>query len=646
LGKPYVKELQQLEDTYTSIMKMDVSSLSDFVSSTSPYPLYAVGSGGSLSVAHLVSYLHQRWANQCAKAITPLEAVSLPVPRQACFWFLSAGGRNADINDAFREVATREPRQICIMCARTGSPLARYAKGYHYCDIFDFDLQSRRDGFLATNSLIAFALLAFRAYQGVFFPNKTFPKRLSIMDIIGHTGSAESYIDALRNLLAPVLKRDTLLVLFGPSTQPAAFDLESKFAEASLGHVLLADYRNFAHGRHHWLAKRGNSSAVLAFSSEQERNLAAKTLSLLPKDVPVVHMDFSEQGINVSVAAIATVLYIVALAGEVRSIDPGRPGVPAFGRKIYHLRGLKDSINRESNIFIQRKVRIASSMISDGYMNNLDTEVDRFTKEIQKKAFSAVVLDYDGTLCSPKDRFVGIETRVAHELIRLLQTGIPLGIATGRGKSVSAAIRQAIPDTFFSRILIGYYNGAECGYLSDLSLPEGTEIVCSELEYVRAALSEHKDLQYISKITNRKYQITVEAQQLGHLQSIWEIVNAILHRFGLPGTKVFCSSHSVDIIASSVSKTKVIDMVVQEFQANGPILCIGDMGAWPGNDYDLLGVPFSLSVDQVPQDSKYCWNIAPAGYRGVQATLYYLSCMDIKKGLVKLRLRNPRGAYN
>src|SRR5476651_652935 len=59
----------------------------------------------------------------------------------------------------------------------------------------------------------------------------------------------------------------TIVVLHGPSTLPAAVDVESKFTEAALGSVQVADFRHFAHGRHHWIAKRGRESAVLAITS-------------------------------------------------------------------------------------------------------------------------------------------------------------------------------------------------------------------------------------------------------------------------------------------------------------------------------------------------------------------------------------------
>ena len=46
---------------------------------------------------------------------------------------------------------------------------------------------------------------------------------------------------------APLWARRDLIVLHGSTAQAGAADLESRFSEAALGPVLLADYRNFAH---------------------------------------------------------------------------------------------------------------------------------------------------------------------------------------------------------------------------------------------------------------------------------------------------------------------------------------------------------------------------------------------------------------
>ncbi|MBO7539395.1 MAG: haloacid dehalogenase-like hydrolase, partial [Prevotella sp.] len=63
-------------------------------------------------------------------------------------------------------------------------------------------------------------------------------------------------------------------------------------------------------------------------------------------------------------------------------------------------------------------------------------------------------------------------------------------------------------------------------------------------------------------------------------------------------------------------------------------LCIGDYGTVEGNDYEMLTSKFSLSVDRVSKNAKSCWNIAPSGMKGLDATLYYLSRMKAIEGKI------------
>ena len=68
-------------------------------------------------------------------------------------------------------------------------------------------------------------------------------------------------------------------------------------------------------------------------------------------------------------------------------------------------------------------------------------------------------------------------------------------------------------------------------------------------------------------------------------------------------------------------------------------LCIGDYGSVEGNDYEMLTVPASLSVDKVSRNAESCWNIAPVGMVGLDATLYYLSRLTIKDGVIKCKFK-------
>jgi hypothetical protein len=222
-----------------------------------------------------------------------------------------------------------------VLCFRKESRLARLAQSYRFVDLIDLKPPSIGDGFLATNSLLAFFALLVRGYEDAFSLSKRLPRKLE--EIL----SSSQYIEAVRASCAPLWGRDTLVVLYGPSVSSAAVDLESKFSEAALGNVQLADFRNFAHGRHHWLAKRGPQTGVLAIFSNDEQDLADKTLRLIPSSIPVARICISRDSRTASVAALAVVLHIVGAAGDHCGIDPGRPGVPVFGRRIYGLRALR-----------------------------------------------------------------------------------------------------------------------------------------------------------------------------------------------------------------------------------------------------------------------------------------------------------------
>jgi hypothetical protein len=65
-------------------------------------------------------------------------------------------------------------------------------------------------------------------------------------------------------------------------------------------------------------------------------------------------------------------------------------------------------------------------------------------------------------------------------------------------------------------------------------------------------------------------------------------------------------------------------------------LFIGDRPSWPGNDFELLSQPGSLSVDEVDCDLDTGWNLAPAGVTGSAALLNYLG--QIRKSSKHFRL--------
>ena len=147
-------------------------------------------------------------------------------------------------------------------------------------------------------------------------------------------------------------------------------------------------------------------------------------------------------------------------------------------------------------------------------------------------------------------------------------------------------LQSCLPQSWWDRVLIGYYNGAEISLLSDNDHPDGTPEPGPELKQLAHELRCCPDLKDIAKLDERRFQITLEPKTIIPEDRLWEIANQIIHNSEVEGIRVVRSSHSVDILAPRVSK----QLVVRQISSFGSkaddfsILTIGDRGRWPGNE--------------------------------------------------------------
>ena len=433
---------------------------------------------------------------------------------------------------------------------------------------------------------------------------------------------ASAALEAWESATAPLWARSTTLVLHGPSTRIGAIDIESRFTEAALGHTQIADYRNFAHGRHHWLAKRRDTSAVLAFISDADRVLAERTLDLLPAGVPQARISFDGGAGTAALASLLVALRVAGWAGISRGIDPGRPGVPKFGRKLYHLSlprlqrvpGLPRVTPREAAA-ITRKAGISlGHLVASGELGRWREALGAFRKRLRSARFAGIVLDYDGTVVDARDRFDPPKPEMAAELARLADTGVRVAIATGRGKSVRHDLQRCLPDALWPLVMVGYYNGAEVALLDDDSAPDRSENVCTALQSLSEALRRHPELSRSACQEDRPFQITVQAAHAMSEGRLWDLVHHVIRLTGTDDVAATRSDHSVDIVADGVSKLNVVRRL-RETVGDAPILAIGDRGHWPGNDHELLSEPFALGVDEISVDPATCWHLGEPGQR-------------------------------
>ena len=640
MARPYAGEMTRLAETFAWAMTADLQPLRQAVRIAGLSPLRAIGSGGSLTGAHALAGLHQRYTGRLATVATPLEAVDEPLDATAATWLLSAGGGNVDIVAAAKTLILREPRQLCVLCGRDSSPLAELCRQHPFVDLLLYPPPAGKDGFLATNSLLGFTALLTRAYAAESGSETDWQDTVDCLEpLLPNTAAA---LVAWETATAPLWTRPTTLVLYGPSTRIGAVDLESKFTEAALGHLQLADYRNFAHGRHHWLAKRSETSAVLAFITDADCALAERTLNLIPADVPQARIAFDGGPSAVALASLLAALRFTGWAGISRGIDPGRPGVPEFGRKLYRLplprprrvAGLPRLTPREAAA-ITRKAGVDPSHLSaSGELGRWREALATFRNRLRDARFAGIVLDYDGTVVDTRHRFESAEPMMAAELARLAEAGAHVAVATGRGKSVRRDLQSRLPRALWPLVLVGYYNGAEVASLDDDDAPDRSANLCTALRSLSEALRRQPELSESVCQEDRPFQITLEATRVMPEDRLWDLVHHVVLLAGADDVGVTRSSHSVDIVATGVSKLNVVRRL-RETVGDAPILTIGDRGRWPGNDHELLSEPFALGVDEISVDPATCWHLGKPGQRGPTVTLDYLSALETHDGRVR-----------
>ena len=636
MGRPYHRELQLLPQTYDWARRLERDEFVPLVERFRDVPLLVVGSGGSLGVAHLTALAHERCFGSVARACTPLElAASLPSLSNAGVLILSAGGRNSDVLAALRLCIECDIQRIGLLCGAKDSPLARLGRSREMVTVAEFKNPAGKDGFLAVNSLLAFAVLILRAYVG----DPSVPMDLtSLVDADDVSEAMHVFSDGD---IMSALERDTLLVLHSSELKPSALDLESRFTEAALGHLQPADFRNFAHGRHHWLAKNGSRSAVLALALAADDELAAKTLRLLPKTVPSVLARFDGDFTTATIKSLVYSMALAGAAGSVKGIDPGRPHVPEFGRRIYHLRHRVKTSPSWTDAALSRKCRaLGIGEPNERIWNLMRTALASQVSLLNSLSYRAIVVDYDGTLCSLENRFVGPPNHLVEALKSLLQAGLTVCVATGRGRSVRSGLQKTIDSSLWDNLWISYYNGAETGCVADERLPDGRDGVIPALQPLRDALELDPLIKEVSELSCRHRQITLMPRPGVSPTRLRLLAQGHVSRYSSGGTRIYSSGHSVDILADGVSKKAVLGHLQRLSPPISPerVLCIGDQGAWPGNDFELLQHKQALSVDTVSPLLDSGWNLAPAGCRGTEATSYYFSCMKPYGGEVALRL--------
>lgn len=337
----YETVLSRLPATLEWSHGLDIAAVSGYLLEPDGLPRIFLGSGGSLSAAQLAMQLSVE-RGVMAAAMTPYQYIfsawsGLP----ARVFLLSAGGRNVDALNAYRTAHENPGQQFGVMLMSVASLLEETMRGDGEENVFTYELR-RRDGFLATNSLLAFYSLLFRIYRGdkvgvddwsrfdsIGSPLKAFMESTYTLD----TGEWSEHDAALYG----ARETDRFYVLYSPDSMPVAVDLESRFSEGSVGCLQISDYRNFAHGRFNWFHQRKGQTAIIAIVTPESARIANDILAVLPDDIPVMRLETDKSGSAGTIDLLVKGMHLAKHLGHRWGLDIGAPKVADFGRTIHSM---------------------------------------------------------------------------------------------------------------------------------------------------------------------------------------------------------------------------------------------------------------------------------------------------------------------
>lgn len=629
MGKHFDQELEQVINTIQWAVNQDVTGLRKFIFNSDTLPLLCIGSGGSSSACAFASVLYRDFCG-IADSVTPLmlqqmSAITITKSKQL---YISASGNNKDIIQAFKKGSSLNASFSASLCTSLGNKLESQAWYIPNHKTFHYNSPVGKDGFLATNSLVAFFIFLIRAFDNSI----NFTELINTTKL--HTNFELKNITSFKNI-------SNFVIIYGKWGGPIAIDIESKLSEAGLAASMISDLRNFGHGRHNWFDKRRGDSCLVAIITPEDESLANKTIENLPANIPIVFIRSSYKKYLASLDLLIKSFHFVKMLGKNKGIDPGRPGIPSYGSILYNLSYQKlihqsESLLTWKETVICRKAQITNiNALSNTELSFFESHLDKFIRRLNRVKFEMIAFDYDGTL-NDHDK-ISRQSKTLHPkikkyLIGILSAGIKIAIISGRGKSIREILNQEIPEEYKPLIYVGHYNGLIIYPLItplDIKYIKTSKLEGHLSELVKILLDT---CPFVKKeeIESRQFQVTITSSEFS--TQIANRCKEIVFDKGWNEIVIWESSHSIDIVISErANKTNILKL------SKGSVLCIGDCGSLKGNDYQLLSTPYSLSVGSVSLNPDTCWNLAPFAYRGVHATIFYLKKMKFNNSKVTLK---------
>ena len=593
-------------------------------------PAIAVGSGGSAIMAEFFARCRSTLGHGKTVVQTPMDlVVSQDDLTDFDVWLFSAGADNPDIAGAFTAALASAAATVRLLTVNSQGETSLAAVGSDRAQVIVAPVAERKDGFLATHSLVAMVTCLLAACEAV--------TRRSGRDVVDrYAAEVESTVAAEGSRLGDFRPSDTIFILHDPQCRTLATLVETSLWETGIAPVQKADFRNFAHGRHVWAARHPESMFVIAVATAMSRDIWRGIRAALPSSIRSTDFDLGHAGRFRTAVSVIEGLATVQALGRATGTDPGKPGRGEFAGAIYGDPGLA-RLAASLDLGIRHKLK-AVYLHDDPNCptTGAGSARDQWLGTISGARIGGVVLDYDGTVVTTAARFDPPDDEIVAELMRLADSGIAIGFATGRGGSAGEALRKALPERLHPLVTVGYYNG---GHIRPLSVDIENDQPSPDHDLASAAtwIEDQSLLRPGVKIKRGRVQITINHSDV-LAPATFSASLASFPAVADGRVRTVSSHHSFDLLPAATSKTAVSTHMRATMVADARVLSIGDSGEPGGNDTELLADPPSISVDGVCGHLEGSWSLFGRTASGPSALVRILRALRVDNGQGRLNL--------
>jgi len=568
-----------------------------------------VASGGGLAVARIAADLHVQRLHSPAVAISPLELRNFGLGSiESCVIF-TARARHSDSSLAVAEAARIRVKNLWVVTLLEEKDISEDLR--FHASVVSLPNNSSMDGFLATNSTLSFCAALGAAHE--CFEGRKLPEVLPAF----HDESG---------LHTP---RKHIILLYAPPSFGAALDFEIRMAETGMAWVQTTDVRNFAHGRHVGLMKNMKETSVVNFEQPETVSIIEETCAEFPDEIDLVRIITPEYGLTGIIDLLVRSMRLTSLIACDCNVNVSKPYVSDFGRHLYYLKVKPLMIDEHiTPLSLKLQAVVASNHKAEHINEFYALSYKEWLQNISRQQFKGLVLDYDGTVVSTAGYDNLPPEPVRRQIINLLDAGIPVAVATGRGKSIFSLLCNWVPKSLQSRVFVGAYSGGIWVALdSHLSIkPAGQDPDLQDAYNKLTSLP----LYSFTDIDLRPLQLTITPNsKYISARSLLIPIQELLYNTHEGRLHIHLSGHSIDIVPAKYSKALTVQKLRKH--AGAEVLVIGDQGQAPGNDFEMLAeTKFSLSVDSVSSAHDRCWHLAPCSDKGPMLLERYLDKIKIK----------------